>query len=93
MADLGLVWEDVAEDYEFEVYSDNYDSVIAFMNLSTQWRVGPGGIVGLDYNVIPFVFEMMGFDKKDYPDFFNNMRIMECASLSYIRDLQKIEDA
>lgn len=28
---------------------ENWDVVLAFLAVQTQWRVGPGGYVGLDY--------------------------------------------
>lgn len=86
--DMGLVWEDVAADYEIEVFEDNYMAVVVFINLSTQWRAGPGGIYGLDYNVYPFVFQMLHIDKAEYEDLFQDLRILEAAGLEYIKEIR-----
>lgn len=56
MAAFGLNEEDF-EEQELMVWPDNWQAVILFTRLRTQWRVGFGGAVGLDYNVL---YRMMG---------------------------------
>lgn len=79
---LGMVWEDVAADYEsFDVWPDNYTSVGVFNDIRTQWRVGPRGPYGLDYSAIPSVLEMNNICRDDWPDIFWAIQTMESAAL------------
>lgn len=65
------------------MWPDCWSAVDAFMAMSTQWRVGPGGAVGLDYNVLPWVLQQIGLN--DEPDIFADLRIMEMAALNEMR--------
>jgi hypothetical protein len=48
----------------------------------TQWRAGPGGMIGLDYCALPTVFKIRGIKKKFRQDVFDGLQIMERAVLS-----------
>lgn len=50
--------------------------------MSTQWRVSAGGAVGLDYNTLPTVAEMLDFNKEQLKEAFHDIRIMEGEALS-----------
>lgn len=56
------------------------------MDLLTQWRVGPGGIVGLDYGVLPMVFDIRGIDSGDRAEIFSGIKIMEASALDTLRE-------
>jgi len=69
-----------------DVYPDNENSVLVFMDMLTQWRVGGmGGAVGLDYNVFPIIFKIRNIDEHEQPEVFDNVRIMERAALIAMR--------
>lgn len=55
------------EDYrpEVELSAEIVDSFCFYQRIDTQWRTGPGGLIGLDYNVIPTMAELYGvkFDR------------------------------
>lgn len=75
---------EISETYKNEgIYPDNLKTVAVFEAMLTQWRVGPGGAVGLDYNVLPWVMERKRVDDAD--DVFEGLRIMERAALREIR--------
>lgn len=61
--------------------------VHVFTMTRTQWRyAGTGGVaVGLIYSELPFVLEMEGVDRKDWPDLFADLRVMERAALEVMR--------
>jgi hypothetical protein len=87
---LGLTWEDVRDQYECEVWPDNWQAVMAFVSLETQWRVGMGGAYGLDYGAIPPVLMMKRIPRKDWPDVFEALRVMEDEALR-VKDEQDRE--
>jgi hypothetical protein len=41
-----------------------------------------GGATGLDYNVIPVTLRLMRVPRADWPDMFDDLRVMESAALS-----------
>lgn len=47
--------------------------------MQTQWRVGgmAGLLVGLDYNVLPFVFRQVGVAVEDEQQVFGGLRLAE----------------
>jgi len=82
------IWEFLgissAEEYEqgIEVWEDNWPIFIVFTKMSTQWRCGPGGPVGLDYNVAKWLFEL--HDIQDQRQALSDLRMMEAAALKEI---------
>ncbi len=57
-----------------------------FFALSTQWRVGMGGLTGLDYNALPALFSLLGIKKKSRRELFFGLREMERAALNVWAD-------
>lgn len=53
--------------------------------MSTQWRVGMAGATGLDYGALPHVMRLSGVPRKNWPDVFDGVRIMEDAALETMR--------
>jgi hypothetical protein len=50
---------------DFEVLEENWESVQFFLQCQTQWRVGGmGGVIGLDYSAIAFLFSIYKPKKK-----------------------------
>lgn len=66
------------------MWPDNVDAVRVFDRMGTQWRVGPAGPVGLDYNVLPFVLRQCGVPRRQWPRLFEDLRVMEGAALDEI---------
>ncbi len=69
-----------------DVYPDNWPVVRLFSDMSTQWRVGMSGLVGLDYAALPAVMDLRGVDIADRAELFDGLRIMEEAALEEIRE-------
>jgi hypothetical protein len=67
-----------------EIWPDTLVAHNAFVALSTQWRTSYGGLVGLDYNAIPPVFRLIGIPRKEWPDLFEDLRVMEAETLRVI---------
>jgi hypothetical protein len=45
-------------DADFEVWEENWPAVEMWLQVCTQWRVGMNGPVGLDYSVLPWLFQL-----------------------------------
>lgn len=85
---MGLTLEE-ASGPPFEVWPDNWASVLVFESMGTQWRTGPGGIVGLDYTPLPAVMRWRGVPRKQRAQVFDDVRVMEDAALIFIRQESK----
>lgn len=68
-------------DEEYEVWSDNWPAFLLFEAMSTQWRVGMGGAVGLDYSAIKPVASMIGLKRAELSQAFPDLRMMEAEAL------------
>ncbi len=88
LAAFGLVAEGpVVADDSVEIWPENWVAVQTFVQLSTQWRLSPGGeLVGLDYAAIPPVLELTCVAAADRPDVFAALRVMEQAALKEFAD-------
>lgn len=69
------------DDTAAEVWPDNVAAVNVFIAMDTQWRTGFGGATGLDYNVLPSVFRLAGIPRKEWPDTFECVRVMEAEAM------------
>jgi hypothetical protein len=68
-------------DEEYEVWPDNWPAFLLFEAMSTQWRVGMGGAVGLDYNALKPVASMIGLKRAELSEAFPDLRAMEAEAL------------
>jgi hypothetical protein len=80
LAAFGLSLADIPDE-EFNVFPDAWPAFLAFNAMSTQWRTGFGGAVGLDYAVISDVTAFLGFTKKQTAKLFPDLRVMEAEAL------------
>jgi hypothetical protein len=71
------------------VWPDNLPAVNAFVALSTQWRVGMSGPVGLDYGAIHAVLVLTKVERARWSEVFEDLRVMEEAALVLLRDKKK----
>lgn len=54
--------------------------------MSTQWRIGGGGAIGLDYGALPQVMGWLGIDRRERGSVFDDLRRMEQEALRMIND-------
>ncbi|MBP0943086.1 DUF1799 domain-containing protein [Pseudomonas alliivorans] len=76
---------DIPDD-DVEVWPDVWPAFQLFEALSTQWRVGMGGPVGLDYTAVPVVAGMLGIKRRQLGRLFGDLRSMELEALSVMAD-------
>lgn len=81
MAALGLKASDYADDDTVFVWAENWPAVDLFIALGTQWRSGASGATGIDYTSVPVVLRMRGTPRRDWPELFESLQVMERAAL------------
>lgn len=78
---LGVIWENEDEPSDFEVWPDNWEAVTMWNRVCTQWRTSMAGAIGLDYNVLQWLFEI--YQVKDQRSLLEDLQTMEAAVLDY----------
>ncbi|MEA3265208.1 MAG: DUF1799 domain-containing protein [Pseudomonadota bacterium] len=80
---------------EFEVWPENWDTVVAFEVVSTQWR-GPAFMAdgraywqGLDYTGVEAGLRLAGIAAT--PDLFVGLRLMEAAARNQLNGIVEAE--
>lgn len=72
---------------DFGLWPENRRPVRVLVNMATQWRVGGmGGYIGLDYAVLPVVFEQVGVRRKHQADTFAGLQILEREVLALMAE-------
>lgn len=66
------------------MWPDNAAAIKLFLRLQTQWRMGPGGPVGLDYRVLPLAMRAEHMNTHDLSDVLDDLQVMELAALDEI---------
>ena len=70
----------------FEVWEENWDAVMMFLRMQTQWSVSMAGYVGLKYEVLlgsGGLFDL--YNVEDRRDVLERLQILEAAALSELR--------
>jgi len=89
-ASEAAVWGLTAEEASgppVDVFPDNWEIVNVYLAISTQWRVGMGGVIGLDYGPLlgkHGVMAMCGVRRGDRAKVFEGIQIMEQAAVDYM---------
>lgn len=58
----------------------------------TQWRSSPGGLIGLDYNVVPWVAEMIGLSRRKLRECWPVVQAMETEALKVMAEMRGRSD-
>lgn len=64
---------------DFEVFAENWHSVSVFLRLQTQWVPMMGGVAGLNYQSVDFLFRIEGIENQR--ETLADLQIMEIAAL------------
>ena len=65
-------------------YPDNVAAFKLFTYMRTQWRVGMGGPIGLDYSVMQRKLDRMRLTPEAYDQLEDDIREMEAVALACI---------
>lgn len=80
LAALGLTAADL-DDEELEVWPCCWSAFLLFDRMSTQWRTGAGGAIGLDYSCLRDVASFLGIKKKQLAEIFPDLQVLEVEAL------------
>ena len=53
--------------------------------MSTQWRAGMSGYIGLDYAVMLNLMDRLGLDADAFDELLDDIRVMEAEALKVMR--------
>jgi hypothetical protein len=69
-----------AEDFpepDIDVWEENWEALQLYIRNQSQWRAGPRGIIGLDYNVIYTDMTLREIPMHTQNELMDNLRIIE----------------
>jgi hypothetical protein len=83
---LGLDPSVLPEDQpcDFEVWDDNWDVVMMFLRLQTQWNTTMAGFMGIKYEVLQWLCGL--YSVEDPRAMLEGIRIMEAAALQLLNN-------
>jgi hypothetical protein len=65
---------------DFEVWEENWDAVLMFVRMSTQWNTSMAGLTGLNYPSLEWLCKL--YSVKDPVAIFEGVQVMEAAALA-----------
>ena len=73
---------------DFEVWPENWDALLMFLKLRSQWRVSPmGQLIGLDYTA---VLAVINFEEStDKNQLFDDVQKIESGALLGLQEVKK----
>ena len=72
---------------DFEVWEENWDTVMMFMRLSTQWQASMSGLVGLHYPSLEWLCKL--YAVAEPVALFEGIQVMERTALICMNDSRK----
>ena len=69
--------EAVQED--FEVWDENWEAMMMFLRMQTQWNVSMNGLVGLNYQALETLIRL--YHVKEPVELFERVQVIERAAL------------
>lgn len=69
---------------DFEVLQENWHIIEMWLRMQTQWRATHGVLIGLDYNVAKWLFDV--YQVTDHKEMIEALMIMERTALEAINE-------
>lgn len=69
---------------DFGVWPENWAAVEMFLRVQTQWRTTMGGLLGLDYGVLAWVFKLYAVE--DERSMLEDLQVMEAAAMAVLSE-------
>ena len=69
---------------DFVVWEENWEIVMMFLRLQTQWNTTMGGVVGLKYEVLPWLCDLYLIEDKRA--MLEGIQIMERVALKALNE-------
>lgn len=70
-----------------EVWEENWDIVLMFIRMSTQWHTSMAGLTGLNYPSLEWLCKL--YSVKDPVAIFEGVQVMEMAALAVLNASRK----
>lgn len=83
MRSLGLSAEHYREPV-VDVWPECWLAMDVFIRYASQWRMGFGGPVGLDYGVIHHALDRLDLSQADYDETLDQIRVIESEALEQL---------
>lgn len=81
---FGVAIDEPEEPVAFEVWPENWEAVQMFLRVQTQWRTSMGGLLGLDYGAVSWLFRLYAI--QDERSTLEALQVMEAAALATINE-------
>lgn len=78
---LGINLDDDEHRDGFEVYAENWQALMIFLDCETQWNHSPAGVTGLNYPALESVLRLQGIPKKKHPQLFQKVQLIERGAI------------
>lgn len=76
---FGMVLDTEPEQDFFEVEPEVWPVLEAFLRVQTQWRTGPNGLIGLDYQALEWTFRL--WNVEDAASMLADIQVIEAEIL------------
>lgn len=84
---LGVIGFEPDRPEHFEVEPDAWPALMVFLDCQTQWRAGPGGLIGLDYGAVAWILRLRSV--ADEAAMLSDLQIIESEVLRIASENQK----
>ena len=71
-----------AVEQQCEVWEENWDTVVMFLRMTTQWNTSMAGLTGLNYPSLEWLCKL--YSVKDPVAIFEGVQVMEGAALAIL---------
>ena len=65
--------------HNFEVWEENWEAVMMFLRMQTQWNVSMNGLIGLNYQALETLIRL--YHVKQPVELFEKVQVIERAAL------------
>ena len=65
--------------HDFEVWEENWEAVMMFLRMQTQWNVSMNGLIGLNYQALETLIRF--YHVKEPVELFEKVQVIERAAL------------
>ena len=79
---MGVVMQEKPKEEQCEVFDSNWEIVMMFIRLQTQWTTSMNGVIGLKYEVLEWLCRIYLIE--DQTSMLEGIQVMEAAALKIL---------
>ena len=79
---MGIVMQEKPKEQHCEIFESNWEIVMMFTRLQTQWNTSMNGVIGLKYEVLEWLCRL--YLIKDKQSMLEGIQVMEAAALKLL---------